>query len=171
VFGTPLTFLLETNRRSTSAVNSWQRILTGKDDYMQSEEAIKVFMQRVEIRSYKAALEEVISLLKSGPIGLNPKANEIELHEWYENLNDDNKLKIEEIIKKTAFHSIFGFLMILDNLTMGYPIEGEVSDFALYIQSYSDKTSRSLNQPKEVFRINHPKNISSLHDLISGYIK
>jgi hypothetical protein len=78
---------------------------------------------------------------------------------------------VEVILKETAHRVLFGSLVIIDNLAMGYPIEGVISDFALYVQSYPDKASRSNNQPKDAIRINPPNNNFSLHDLLSEFVK
>jgi len=137
---------------------------------MESNEAVKVFLERVSIRAYKSAIEQIDSLLRGSQDSRISETEDIHLHDWYEKLDDETKIIVRAIIKKTAQKVLFGFLVILDNLTMGYPIEGVISDFALYIQTYVDKTSHSNDQPKEAIRINHPKNTSSLHDLIFEFI-
>jgi hypothetical protein len=138
---------------------------------MKLQDATTEFMQRVAIRAYENPLDIIQKLLRNGPAGTIPRVEDVELHKWYQDLSEENKAMVERVMKETAHHVLFGFLVIIDNLTMGYPIEGEVSDFALYIQAYSDKVSRSNNEPKETIRINHPKNNFSLHDLLSEYIK
>jgi hypothetical protein len=138
---------------------------------MEQNEAINIFMERVGIRAYKSVLDEINSLLTAGPVGHKPKAEDVQLHEWHEGLDATSKLMVERMVKHTAYNVLFGFLVLLDNQTMGYPIEGVLSDFALYIQSYPDKASRANNQPKDAIRVNSPKNNIDLHDLIAKYIE
>lgn len=138
---------------------------------METNEMIKEFMQRIAISAYTSPLDGVRSLLRNGPVGTKPLADDVKLHEWFASLSDIDKLMVEMVIKETAYRVLFGSLVIIDNLAMGYPIKGVISDFALYVQSYPDKTSRSNNQPKDAIRINHPKNNFSLHDLLSEFIK
>ncbi len=138
---------------------------------METNDAIKEFMQRLALSAYASPLNGIRLLLRNGPIGTKPLANDVKLHEWFENLSDTDKAMVEMVIKETADRVLFGSLVVIDNLTIGYPIEGVISDFALYVQSYPDKASRSNNQPKDTIRINHPKNNLSLYDLLSEFIK
>lgn len=138
---------------------------------MELQDASEEFIQRVIMSGYESSLKGIQALLKDGPIGTAPRVEDVELHEWYKDLTEENKLMLEKVIKETSFRTLFGCLVIIDNLSMGYPIKGEVSDFAIYIQSYPDEASRLQNQPKESIRINHPKNNFSLHDMIFELIK
>ena len=138
---------------------------------MELNEIINEFMQRIVISAYKSPLDGIRSLLINGPIETKPRVDDIQLFEWYKNLSDTDKAMVEVVMKETAHRVLFGALVIIDNLAMGYPIKGTPSDFALYVQSYPDDASRLNNEPKDTIRINHPKNNFSLHDLLFEFIK
>ncbi len=138
---------------------------------MDQKEATETFMRRVMVGAYEQPIDAMRSLLMKGPIGKKPKAADMKLHVWYESLDSDSQSKIDEMVAKTAHHVLFGFLVMLDNLSMGYPIEGVLSDFALYVQSYPDQAARSDNHPDAAIRINDLGNDLDLHDLLEQYIK
>jgi retron-type reverse transcriptase len=79
-------------------------------------------------------------------------------------------MMVERIVQKAASVTLFCILVRLDNLSGGWPIEGKLSDFALYIQSYPDRAARSADQPDMRIRVNSSKNNLDLHDRMQQYV-
>jgi hypothetical protein len=137
---------------------------------MDADSGINIFLERIVNRAYKSGIDVVISLLRNGPVTRRPKLDDLKLHQWYQNLDNSQKMIVEHLVEKTAYSVLFGCLVVLDNQTMGNPIKNEVSDFGLYVQSYENADHRSNNQYNSALRINHPKGNFSLHDLIDNFI-
>jgi hypothetical protein len=132
------------------------------------EHAVHIFMERVADHAFDGPIDSIMALLTEGPVKRTPDPSEIELHTWFVSLDDAAKEKVHRIILETAFAASFGLLVILDNLTTGYPIDGQLSDFALYIQTYEDLSQIMVDQPSDKVRINH-SNAVDLHDLLWSY--
>lgn len=127
-----------------------------------TDEAARKFLERILIIAYKGIEIDFNSMLEEGLPGRvdNPSYCE----EWYKALKEEEKNIVREIIRAVIRESVFRILVILDNRSGGTPLIGQPSDFALYLQSYSDWDSLAQNQPLEFTRLNSLKN-EELHDL------
>jgi hypothetical protein len=54
------------------------------------------------------------------------------LSHWYETLPEQAKKNVDEIIRQTAEHAVFGFLVVLDGERVIEQFEGEKSEFELF---------------------------------------
>lgn len=135
---------------------------------MEMSDAQKIFLQKIAKRAYHGTVNDIQSLLEHGPTV--PAPEELAIHEWYQNLSVQEQAWIQKICKKTAYSVMFGSLVLLDNLTGGRPIEGVLSDFALYLQTYQDLDAKSSDLPDQKIRINPSKSLLDLHDMINEYI-
>ncbi len=138
---------------------------------MDQNDAIDIFMRRLANRAYFAPIEYINKILFDGPGQSNSNKSELELHNWFIGLNNQEKAIVQDMVDKTAFSVLFGVLVLIDNQTMGYPISDQVSDFAFYIQTYQNDSLMSENEYQGAIRLNHPKNNFDLHDLVSSYLK
>ena len=125
-----------------------------------TEDAEKIFIDIVFARVYRNLYHDMETKLL--PEGLPGWADEpIALQEWFNNLDKNHQEFVKEIVRTTIKDSIFRFLAILDN-TIGFPIRGQLSDFAIYLQTYQDWGAVPKNLPKESVRLN--PNLAPGHD-------
>ena len=127
-----------------------------------SDEAAEIFIDRVIIDFYQV----LGNILETDlPDGLPGRVDDpIELEKWYQDLDNSEKNIIKEVVHASVKAAMFSVLVILDNMTGGFPIKDRVSDFALYLQTYTDSNAKLENQSIESVRLNSLKDYE-LHDL------
>jgi hypothetical protein len=110
-------------------------------------------------------------LLENGPPGRKKSSKDMELHQWYEDLDDHSQDQVISIVSEAVNRSIYSCLVLLDNLS-GKPERETISDFALYLQRYETYEDMGDNQPNERIRINQPKITNSFfHDEFIYYLQ
>lgn len=127
-----------------------------------SDEAARLFIDRMTRGVYHETYNGIVSLLSEGLPGRVDDPFETE--KWYKGLDETHKAIIHEMIRASIIETIFNVMVYLDNLKGGYPARDQVSDFALYLQIYSDRKEMANNQPQEKVRFNSI-NDDELHDL------
>lgn len=138
---------------------------------MDRDKAIDAFMNKIVARAYKGSISIATQLLEQGPLERNPSANRTALHIWYEKLDTNQREMVRQVIKETARSAVFGCLVVLDNRSGGYPLEGDISDFALLVQRYADSEAYSANRVDDSVQINDLSNLGiDLHDLFREYV-
>jgi hypothetical protein len=132
---------------------------------MTSDQAVNIFLKRIISHVYDGVINDMRSLLKEGPPGRKKQRELIELKEWFQNLDERSRSYILALIERSIRLSVFSFLVVLDNKTIGYPIEGQNSDFAVYIQTYESDEARFNYSPQMSFQINLSYTVDGdLHD-------
>lgn len=134
------------------------------------ENAIKGFMEKLTRSVRDGTFKSMKRLLQEGPPGRRKDPKLVEMQNWFLNLNEDDRRFVLEIAQETIDRTIFNFLVLLDNKVPGYPITGEVSDFALSIQTYKSDEELFNYWPKDVIRINKSYTGGDLHDDFIFYI-
>lgn len=129
--------------------------------------AVDSFLKKIASRAYENVITGMIQRLEMGSVKRNPSQRELNLHEWYKKLDGNDKKMIRQIVSDTAFSSIFGCLVVIDNSTTGYALEDKISDYALYVQEYADDESYAANKVSNSIQINSQVD---LHDEIREYI-
>jgi hypothetical protein len=127
-----------------------------------SEQAARHFIQRILFGAYRDTYTYIESGLAEGLPGRVDEP--LNLEKWYQNLDDNQKLLVKSIVQASIRAAIFEVLVLVDNMTGGYPITGQLSDFALTLQTYIDSEARYRNQPQESVRFNSIGDYE-LHDL------
>ena len=136
------------------------------------KEALDIFLKIFINHSLDGSIGGIKRLLENGPAGNKKKSNEVALHEWYLALDSDAKEHISAIIRKTAELSAFSSFVLLDNKTIGYPIEGQPSDFALYLQTYEDSDQMYDYSSKTSVRFNLSYSVEGdLHDSYTYFLR
>jgi hypothetical protein len=138
-----------------------KKMITPKD-------ASNLFMDRVLIDLYHEVYKYLQEAITEGLPGRVDDPNATE--NWYRNLADKDKLLLNEIIQSTIKETIFSFLTILDNVSGGFPIQGQDSDFALYIQTYRNGNDLVKNKVLEAVRFNSLAD-EELHSLFLNRIE
>jgi hypothetical protein len=120
---------------------------------MTREEFIKGIKE--SLRDY--GKEDFISALEKPP-GRQPRAKDIMLSQWYNQLKESDKEKLNEVILEAIDSTLFGFLCILDHVTFLEDDE-EKTQFQLYANKNGKKML--LNDFNEEF----------LHDIYNGLVQ
>jgi hypothetical protein len=119
---------------------------------MNSNDAANLFMDALFYRCYLLLYPEMIEKLI--PDGGLPQADDpAALSSWYMALDTYNKKMVNETIRNTIIATVLYGLPILDNI-VGSPVKGVLSDFALYLQTYTDKNAYLKDIPREAIRVN-----------------
>jgi hypothetical protein len=129
------------------------------------EQAASIFLNRIIGHVYDGAIGDMRSFLEEGPPGRKKQQELIELKEWFHHLDETGQKNILALIERAIRHSVFSFLVVLDNKTIGYPIESQNSDFAVYLQTYENDEARFNYAPQTSARINLSYTVNGdLHD-------
>ena len=128
-------------------------------------EAAKILLEQVVRRAYDGAINDMQSFLSEGPPGRNPPEDSVHRSHWFQSLDKDSQEHVRAIIRASVDAAVFGCLVLLDNLTVGYPLDGQLSDYALYLQTYTDMEAHKADKHETSVRINPPNITEFLHDM------
>jgi L-amino acid N-acyltransferase YncA len=117
------------------------------------KEAARIFLDRLS-HAYNGAIKGVVALLEKGPRGRKKQPHEVALHQWFQNLDEEGREHVLAIVRETANTTVFACLVLLDNKMVGYPLEGQMSDFAVYLQTYENEEAKAANSPETSTRLN-----------------
>jgi len=138
---------------------------------LQFYDAVKIFMKLVVRHAYFGAINTTVSLLTQGPPGRLKPQDKFRMHDWYISLESGDQSMVRAIIEEAVQASVFNFLVVLDNKTIGRPIDRDFSDFAVYLQRYSSEKDQYRNASIDATRINQSyKPDGDLHDLLDETI-
>jgi hypothetical protein len=136
-----------------------------KDKELTPDDVAQIFMRQVIDRVYSGALGVMKSQLEDPKTLKKGREREIRLFEWYANLDQENREMVWEVIRNTVFSTTFRFLVLVDN-AVDMPLQGKVSDFAIYLQTYENWENAGKNAPAMQVRFNPPFAINDLHDML-----
>lgn len=136
-----------------------------------SEDATDNFLRRIITIVYDGVIKVMQDLLEKGPPGRVKKPEKLKLYEWYQKLDQNDKQMVLAVIDQSVRGAIFSFLVELDNRSGGQPIKDEISDIAVYYQTYESVTDLYKYNPKSLIRINMSYSINGeLHDLFMNLL-
>ncbi len=127
--------------------------------------ATTAFMERIILRAYEGTIRDSREGLESGPAGRKPAQEQVSLHQWFSQLSQYDREQVHRAVRDAVEAAIFGFFVILDGASGGWPIKDEISDFALYRQSYADHDAEKADTPTTRVKINGLSMSKDLHDL------
>lgn len=127
--------------------------------------ATQIFMDFLIKCARDGSIKGLLSVLEKGPGGMKPPEKGIAWHEWFQTLDDQSKEKVQEIIQEAVDFALFEVLVVFDGATGGYPVKGELSDFALYLKTYQDKSARKADLSQVSIRLNPADATEDLHDI------
>ncbi len=131
---------------------------------MNSQQAAELFLSLLIDRAYNGAIGGTTSLLEKGPPGRKPRQDLVLLHQWFQDLDEESRGQVLNVVRQAVDAAVFGCLALLDGVA-GYPIEGKISDFAVYLQVYKDIDARKANSPTSSVRLNPAYTAEFLHDM------
>lgn len=129
------------------------------------DQAVALFMKALILHARNGTIREVLSVLSNGPPGRQPPEAKLALHRWFQTLDSQGQRFVSQVIQEAVDAALFSTLVLLDGAAGGYPVEGEVSDFALYLQTYQDWEARKVDSPQISVRLNPPTTTEDLHDI------
>ncbi|WP_284140760.1 MULTISPECIES: hypothetical protein [unclassified Virgibacillus] len=120
---------------------------------MNNEDFVKNIIEVVREESITDSVEDLID-----PPGRKPSSEDIELSSWFNQLDDTDREKLIEVVKRAVDTSIFGLFAVLDGVRT---IESDTNKGKLELFYKKDENSILLNNPKEVY----------LHDIFNKQIR
>jgi hypothetical protein len=129
------------------------------------EETAGTFIRMLIQHAYDGAIEEIRSILHEGPPGREPAEDVRALHAWFRTLASDDQEMTLRVVREAVDAVLFRTLVFLDGAWGGYPVVGEVSDFALYLQMYGDEDALAADTPRASVRVNPRFATEDLHDM------
>lgn len=134
------------------------------------EIAVEKFIQALISHARNGIIHDNISILEKGPPGRQPPEDKVILHQWFQQLDNQAQNYVGEIIKEAVDSTLFSTLVIIDGAA-GRPIQGRLSDFALYLQIYSDEDTELQDSPQVRIRLNPKQALEDLHDIFRWTIE
>ncbi len=119
-----------------------------------TKQAISRFLEKIINHAYDGTIKGLFRILRSGPPGRKKQPELIQLHEWYINLDERSQSIAISLVSEAVKRAIFSVLTVIDNKTVGLPIEGQISDFVLYLQTYENNEAMYNNIAQTSTRIN-----------------
>lgn len=133
--------------------------------------AAEIFLRNLINRAYEQVVRGTISVLSEGPPGRKPSLDRVLRAKWYNSLDSESQEHVKAIIGEVADAAVFGSLVLLDNLTGGYPLPDHLSDFAIYIQAYENEEARKEDLPELSVRVNPSgAGYEDLHDIFRSML-
>jgi len=133
-------------------------------DLSNPKEAAELFLSWLVTDAYDGAVMGMASILEKGPPGRKPSHDLVVLHQWFQSLDDESRKHVLAVILQASKAALFNCLVLLDGMA-GYPVEGKISDFAVYLQTYEDQDARKADSPQFNVRLNPAYSTEYLHDM------
>jgi len=83
------------------------------------------FVKALTIVVEKTSIEDVIGSLEKPP-GRRPKAELIEISDWYKSQSLDNQQQIRKLISESVKTTLFGFLCVIDGVRKISDVDGSL---------------------------------------------
>ena len=117
-------------------------------------------------------LPEIMGVLRDGPSGGQPPADEVRRSKWFQSLQASEREEVQGIIGYSLDLCLFHLLNILDGTSPVQPIKEQASDFAVYLQTYDSDEDEESGKPETAVRINpvipdYANDEEQLHDIFS----
>lgn len=137
-----------------------------------SNGAAELFVSTLFVEAYEAVTRYMVCDLVEGPPGRGPLASMVARHHWYQQLGEADQAHVQSVIRASVRAALFECLVLLDGMSGGYPISGEPSDYALFLQSYQDEETLAHGTPNRSIRINPRFSTEEyLHDRFVGILE
>jgi hypothetical protein len=114
------------------------------------------FVRKISQVVYHSTVTDCLSLIKKVP-GRKPSPKLVALSQWFNQLPESDKEKVQDVIQLTARQSVFGFCAVLDGVRQ---VEDSESRGTLELHYLQDGRAQLLND----------SNAELLHDLFNQII-
>lgn len=120
---------------------------------MNSVEFVKSIIEVVREESISDSIEDLVD-----PPGRRPSSKDIELSNWFNQLNDKDKEIIAKVVRRAVDTTIFGFFTVLDGVRA---IESDSNKGKLELYYKKNENKNLLNNNQYEY----------LHDIFNNQIK
>ena len=111
------------------------------------------FIDAVKLAVRDSAVSGTLEILRRPP-GRRPKQEIIEMSEWYNSLDMDQRRMVASVIKQAADSAVFGFLCVLDGV--------------LAVENSPQKGRFELRYVKDGVALLNPPEGEMLHDIFNS---
>jgi len=112
--------------------------------------AAEKFVELLTNAIYSVGHEQYMEMLVTG----QPKNTMNSLSEWYLNLTEEDREKVEKIVKDVMHFTIVGFLCLLDGVSGFDRFDGKPTNYPLFFELYRDIATLKQNDSEASIRIN-----------------
>ena len=133
--------------------------------HLDRKRAVEAFMHLLIPHARDGTIQDIISMLNQGPPGQEPPQDKLALHYWFQQLDNQSQEHVREIVRESVDSALFSTLVILDGAAGGWPVRDELSDFAIYLQTYQDSNAQVADSPQVSVRLNSTDATEDLHDI------
>lgn len=105
----------------------------------------ELFVKKI-IDSQRISTKDALIRLLEAPPGRKPRKNIVQLSIWYNQLSEDDKKKLGEVILETIDSTLFGFFCVLDHVGFIEDVP-EKTKFELYAINKGEKIL--INDPDQ----------------------
>ena len=102
------------------------------------------FVESITTHVRDAAAADVISVLTAPP-GRSPAKMLSDLSRWFLALSDEDRVRVEQLVRLTSHYATFGMLTVLDGAR---PMEGLAEGDKLELRYISGSKHEVLNDPE-----------------------
>lgn len=114
------------------------------------------FVEQIKLVVYNATITGCLSLMQKPP-GRRPSLKLQDLSQWFNQLSDTDKDKVQDVIKLAARQSVFGMFAVLDGVRQ---VEDSEEKGALELRYSKNGQSQLINDP----------NAEPLHDIFNQIV-
>ena len=114
------------------------------------------FVEKIKQVVYNSTVTGVLSLMQKVP-GRKPSPQLVALSQWFNQLSESDKTKVQNVVELAARQSIFGFFAVLDGVRQVEDTEAKGSVELRYLK---DGQTQLLNDPND----------EPLHDLFNQIV-
>lgn len=101
----------------------------------------KAFVEAIRVAVGEAAIADVRSLLEKPP-GRNPAESIMRLSAWFKTLPNEDRERLEKVVRLSVDAALFGFLCVLDGVR---PIEDEAGKGTIELRYCKGESEIPLN--------------------------
>ncbi len=146
--------------------------MTDSEQPMPQNEAGRLFVGMLINECYEGMLSVIMEGLHNGPPGGQPPTDMVRRSRWFQSLQASDQKEVQGIIGYSLDLCLFHLLNILDGTSPVRPVAEQVSDIAVYLQTYESYEDSESGKPKTAIRVNpvapdYANDEEQLHDIFS----
>lgn len=138
-----------------------------------TEQYRNLFVQVIVDRVYKQTISSVEKIVRDGPFWKNPPQDLCNFHDLYESLDYENKEMMISLIGYSIKSCVFDLFTYFDGVqgSSNLVVDGEVSDFVLYLQKYREIEDKPKNKFINQTKISGTSFFDDFHDLFTEAVE
>jgi hypothetical protein len=127
--------------------------------------AAALFIKKLIQHAYHGTIRDIKKLLERGPSWPSPAERDVELHNWFTELDAESRDLVLQVVEETASAVIFHTLTIFDGVA-GTLLPGKITELLIELRVYDGVKQIRSRTPSISVELN-PRGVPSdeLHDL------